>query len=255
MQVAKQNTPSTQPNVTVTGRHLAVTAAINDYATRRIENLHLDYPKIVTAHVILDVEKFRHRAEVVLNCSNHITIEASEECDDLYASIDGVVSKIARRMRKHKTRLLRSHRPRRYDRVHFVEEQVFPADAFAALDVQLENIFQGRPANGTVSAAYPPTETVNGVAMPRATTDESAAGGELATAAAAPEPSAKAAARPPVRTQPLALKPMFVDEAVLQLELTDGQQFLVFRNAGDGKVNVLYRRKAGDFGLIEPAEA
>ena len=74
MQVAKQTTsPQTQPNVTVTGRHMAVTAAINEYATRRVEGIHLDYPKIVSAHVILDVEKFRHRAEVVLNCSNHIT--------------------------------------------------------------------------------------------------------------------------------------------------------------------------------------
>jgi hypothetical protein len=31
------------------------------------------------------------------------------------------------------------------------------------------------------------------------------------------------------------------------------RQFLVFRNARDSRVNVLYRRKGGDFGLIEPA--
>ena len=234
MQVAKQTPSQAQPNVTVTGRHLAITAAINDYATRRIENLHLDYPKVVTAHVILDVEKFRHRAEVVLNCSNHITIEASEECDDLYASIDGVISKIARRMRKYKTRFLRSHRPRRYDRVHFVKEQVFPADEFAALDGRLENALNGETINGhqvAVAAATPPA--------PAGPT-------RGAASAAAPVPA--------VRSQQFALKPMFVDEAVLQLDMTDGQQFLVFRNAGDGKVNVLYRRKAGDFGLIEPAE-
>ena len=68
------------------------------------------------------------------------------------------------------------------------------------------------------------------------------------------EPVAIPVPRPAVRTQQFALKPMFVDEAVLQLDMTEGQQFLVFRNAGDGKVNVLYRRKVGDFGLIEPAE-
>ena len=240
MQVAKQTTSTTAqaPNVTVTGRHLAITAAINDYATRRIENLHLDYPKVVTAHVILDVEKSRHRAEVVLNCSNHITIEASEECENLYASIDGVVSKIARRMRKYKTRFLRSHRPRRYDRVHFVKEQVIPADEFAALDGRMENAL-----NGTlfVNDQHAPTPVAATAATP-----------ELA-----PTPPATAAAadlRPAVHAQQFALKPMFVDEAVLQLDMTDGQQFLVFRNAGDGKINVLYRRKAGDFGLIEPAE-
>lgn len=233
-QVAKQNTTQTQPNVSVTGRHLAITAAINDYAARRVENLHLDFPKVVSAHVILDVEKFRHRAEIVLNCSNHITIEASEECDDLYASIDGVIAKIARQMRKHKTRFLRSHRPRRYDRVHFVKEQIIPADEFAALDGRMENAINGF-ANGSVNGRAPVAVAVN-----------------------PPEPETSAppaaAPRPAVRSQQFALKPMFVDEAVLQLDMTDGQQFLVFRNAGDGKVNVIYRRKAGDFGLIEPAE-
>jgi len=39
---------------------------------------------------------------------------------------------------------------------------------------------------------------------------------------------------------------------VLQLEMSH-RQFLVFRNALDSRVNVLYRRKGGDFGLIEPA--
>ncbi len=238
MQVAKQTSSPTTiaqaPNVTVTGRHLAITAAINDYATRRIENLHLDFPKVVTAHVILDVEKSRHRAEVVLNCSNHITIEASEECDNLYASIDGVVSKIARRMRKYKTRFLRSHRPRRYDRVHFVKEQVIPADEFAALDGRMENALNGNLfLNG--QPALTPTATP-------------------AAPEPAPTPATTTDPRPAVHAQQFALKPMFVDEAVLQLDMTDGQQFLVFRNAGDGKINVLYRRKAGDFGLIEPAE-
>ena len=54
-----------------------------------------------------------------------------------------------------------------------------------------------------------------------------------------------------VRTERIRVKPMFVDEAVLQLEMSH-RQFLVFLNARSAKVNVLYRRKSGDFGLIEP---
>jgi putative sigma-54 modulation protein len=54
-----------------------------------------------------------------------------------------------------------------------------------------------------------------------------------------------------VRTERLPVKPMFVDEAVLQLEMSH-RQFLVFLNARSSRVNVLYRRKSGDFGLIEP---
>jgi putative sigma-54 modulation protein len=49
----------------------------------------------------------------------------------------------------------------------------------------------------------------------------------------------------------LVAKPMSVDEARAQLE-TGREQFLVFRNALSGEVNVLYRRRDGGLGLIEP---
>jgi putative sigma-54 modulation protein len=47
------------------------------------------------------------------------------------------------------------------------------------------------------------------------------------------------------------VKPMFIDEAVLQMAMST-KQFLVFLNAKSERVNVIYRRKNGDFGLIEP---
>ena len=54
-----------------------------------------------------------------------------------------------------------------------------------------------------------------------------------------------------VRTKRFAMKPMTADEAVMQLELL-GHAFFVFRNAATQDVNVLYRRRDGDYGLIEP---
>ena len=54
-----------------------------------------------------------------------------------------------------------------------------------------------------------------------------------------------------VKTKQFAMKPLSPDEAVLQLELI-GHDFFVFRNADSGEVNVLYRRRDGDYGLIEP---
>jgi putative sigma-54 modulation protein len=44
---------------------------------------------------------------------------------------------------------------------------------------------------------------------------------------------------------------MHIEEAVMQMELVT-DNFLVFTNASTDKVNVLYRRKDGDFGLIQP---
>ncbi len=191
MQIANSN-----PHVTVTGRHLAITEAIHDYAVKKVESLHLDYPRIIEAHVILEVEKHRRRAEIVLVCANHITIEASEECEDLYASLDGVANKIARQMRKYKTRLLRQHRPRKQESIRYLEERVYAAEA-------------------------------------------------------PDEPAGLQEDPPVVQTERFPVKPMFVDEAVLQMEMS-ARQFLVFLNAKTEKVSVLYRRKKGDFGLIEP---
>ena len=192
-------TANAHPPVKVTGRHLQITAAINDYVTRKIESLHLDYPKIIDTHVILEVEKYRHSAEVILICSNHITIEAREETNDMYAAIDAVVDKVARQMRKYKTRLMKKHRPR-HDITHHLEEHILESEP-VDLDGEEDGVHH-----------------------------------------------------PVVRTERHPVKPMFVDEAVLQLEMST-RQFLVFMDARSRRVNVLYRRKSGDFGLIDPTGA
>jgi putative sigma-54 modulation protein len=186
-------TANAHPPVKVTGRHLQITDGINDHCTKKIEGLHLDYPRIIEAHFILEVAKYRHSAEVVLVCSNHITIEARAETDDMYAAIDAAVDKIARQMRKYKTRLMKKHRPRK-DVVQHLDEHILHPEPVEEKEHHEHAV---------------------------------------------------------VRTERYPLKPMFVDEAVLQLEMSR-RQFLVFLNARNSRVNVLYRRKSGDFGLIEP---
>lgn len=54
-----------------------------------------------------------------------------------------------------------------------------------------------------------------------------------------------------VRTKRFAVKPMDTEEAVLQMDLL-GHDFFVFRNADSNEVNVVYKRKDGNYGLIEP---
>jgi putative sigma-54 modulation protein len=54
-----------------------------------------------------------------------------------------------------------------------------------------------------------------------------------------------------VKTKQFAVKPMSAEEAVLQLELI-GHDFFVFRNADSETINVVYRRRDGNYGLIEP---
>ncbi len=187
-------TANANPPITVTCRHMDATDAIRDYAEKKVEGLKLEYPRIIEAQVILDVQKFRHQAEIILHCNNHITIEASSETDDLYASIDESVSKIARQMRKYKTKMMKSHRPRK-GQVRELEEQVYNLEGFED---------------------HEPEKT----------------------------PAA-------LHTEKHSVKPMYVDEAMLQLEMSH-RSFFLFQNAESESINIVFRRRNGEVGLIEP---
>ncbi len=54
-----------------------------------------------------------------------------------------------------------------------------------------------------------------------------------------------------VKVKNIEYKPMDVEEAILQMDLLNGS-FLVFTNAQSDQINVLYRRKDGHYGLIQP---
>jgi putative sigma-54 modulation protein len=199
------------PPIQVTGRHVSVTDAMKEYCRRRLAGLHLDYPKIIEIQIILDVQKYRHTAEVILHCSNHITLEATAVSDDMYVSVDEVVNKIGQQMRKYKTRLMRQHRPRK-NTIRHLEEKVLRWEWSERLE--------------------------------EAQTGEIVLDVESEAAIQQTEPSV-------IHTEKYPVKPMFIDEAVLQIEMS-AKQFLVFLNAKTERVNVIYRRKNGDFGLIEP---
>ena len=70
--------------------------------------------------------------------------------------------------------------------------------------------------------------------------------------APAPEEQMSATSQPRViRTNEIVIKPMTLDEAVMQLDLMNSD-ILVFTNSASHQMNVVYRRKDGHFGLIEP---
>ena len=57
-----------------------------------------------------------------------------------------------------------------------------------------------------------------------------------------------------IATKVQTIKPMTIDEAVMQMDLLH-KDFIVFTNADNSAINVLYRRKDGNYGLIEPKQA
>ena len=117
-----------EPKLTVTVRHESITDALREFVQKKVATLHLDYPKIIEVKAVLDVHKNRHIAEIILFCSNHITIEASSETEDMYKSIDETISKIARRMRKQKTRLLKKQKgskSKNSNSIRYLDEKIF----------------------------------------------------------------------------------------------------------------------------------
>jgi putative sigma-54 modulation protein len=101
---------NSDPEIRVTARHVQLTSAMSDYARKKIEGLPLDFPRVIDAHVILDINRYLHRCEVVLSCNRHIHIQAEHQSEDMYASIDRCVDKVARQMRKKKTKEKDHHR-------------------------------------------------------------------------------------------------------------------------------------------------
>jgi putative sigma-54 modulation protein len=66
-----------------------------------------------------------------------------------------------------------------------------------------------------------------------------------------PEPTETYKEQSIVKTKRFGVKPMMPEEAVLQMELL-GHDFFVFLNGDTEEINVVYKRKDGDFGIIEP---
>jgi len=91
-------------NINVTGRHVDVTDAMRAYAQEKVSKLEKYIPDNSDASIVLGVEKYRHKADILIN-ANGILVQAQEETDEMYASIDKAIDKLSRRLRKYKEKL------------------------------------------------------------------------------------------------------------------------------------------------------
>ena len=169
-----------------TGRQIEVSPALRKVAEERLTKLDKFLDHLMEAHVILAVEKRRHRAEVVVR-GRHVTLSAAGETADMYSTLSLVADRLERQAKKHRDKIK-------------VEKK------------------RGGARSSSRRIAGAPTIPDS----PRLVNVDSSP-----------------------------LKPMSVEEAILQLSGTE-QEFLVFRQAPSRRVSVLYRRKDGNYGLIEP---
>jgi putative sigma-54 modulation protein len=79
---------------------MEITDAIRDYATDRITSELGEFSRIERVHAILDLEKYRHKVEVVVQAKNHIKVDAHAESEDMYVSIDQAIEKAEKQLRR-----------------------------------------------------------------------------------------------------------------------------------------------------------
>ncbi len=90
--------------ISVTFRHMEPTEAIREYAEAKLAKVkrYLDEP--IEASVVLELEKYRHIAEVTLNAGRNV-INCREETNDIYGAIDLAMDKLERQVKKHKEKI------------------------------------------------------------------------------------------------------------------------------------------------------
>src|SRR3954468_17359824 len=98
-------------NISVTFRHMDATEALKDYAKEKVERIRKYFPDPIKSHVVLACDRgYNHIADVTITLFNGIVIKGEESTEDMYSSIDLVMAKIERQVRRYKEKL-RGHRP------------------------------------------------------------------------------------------------------------------------------------------------
>jgi putative sigma-54 modulation protein len=90
-------------SIKITGRHLVITSALRQHVENRFERLVRYDVKLTHMEVILGVNKLQHHAEVVCAMQGR-RIQAKASTQEMYATIDQLVDRLATQIRKYKER-------------------------------------------------------------------------------------------------------------------------------------------------------
>ena len=170
--------------LTVRGNKLEVTDSIRNYVEEKLGKLdkYFEEADEINANVLFRIQGKNQIVEVTVPIKKYI-LRAEEANEDLYASIDLVVEKLERQIRKNKTRIK--------------ERKVKDIPV-----INFEAIIEEEPKTTIV------------------------------------------------KRKSVEMKPMDEEEAVLQMELL-GHEFFVFQDIDTDSISVLYKRKDGNYGIID----
>jgi putative sigma-54 modulation protein len=166
-----------------------LSGADKDYAAQKLGRLDRFFHDAKKVEMVHREEKFgRHRVEITV-FADHFTVRGEETEETVRAAIDKVAEKLENRLRRLKTRLMKSHRRQGGTVPKGLEEEPLHEDGHEEIDFKERKVFL--------------------------------------------------------------IKPMSYEEAALQLEMID-HPFFVFRSEGNNAIEVIYKRKDGKYGLLQP---
>ena len=200
----------------VTGKNIEVGDSFKVYVEDKLDAAIEKYVgQHLTAHIRVEKERGRFHTNCSVRLRSGLQLEAGGDGTDAYASADAAFEHLEKRLRRYKRRLKSRHHGSNGS--HQAPEQ---------------------QVNDFVVSLEDETHSDDGVVAGDRAGDH-AEHGDHAVVVAETERR---------------LREVPVSEAVMQLDLID-DSFLVFKNASNGAINVVYRRKDGHIGWIDPSSA
>ncbi len=111
-----------------TGRHIEVTSALRSHVEEQFGRInHLFDGNHTKAHVIIEVERGRHRSEIIINWRNEI-LTANTSLSDMYQSLSKTIDKIEKQARRLKSKIIdKSHKAKKVSEIVTDTNEVQPA--------------------------------------------------------------------------------------------------------------------------------
>lgn len=173
-------------NITIRGDKVSITDAIREQVNTKLNKLnkYFESPETINVVVNINVNNLSQKIEVTIP-TKQFTIRAEESSEDLYISLDLVIDKLERQIRKNKTRIKNKYKNSE------------------AIDFNFNYESENEETNESKI----------------------------------------------VKIKNIDSKPMDEEEAILQYELL-GHDFFVFKNSNEECTSILYKRKDGNYGMI-----
>ena len=275
-----------------TFRHTESTEALKKYASDKLEKVSKLLIKPTSAEVILSVEKFRHRVEMLVHAAGDDILKAVEESEDMYAAIDSAVDKLERQAKRIKGKI-KGHQSQHRNAPSSLKGRTFDLKKLSFSPSEEEDLPDGREL-GVAQAqtlAAPPmsvdeaigelgasrqeflvftnrsTDSVNifyrrhdgffGLIQPDIVEGDGDRDGDVVPfrfeVYAMDEVGEPKKSRV-IRSKDVSLKSMSLEESLATMR-NSRNDFWVYTDAKNRHVNVVYRTSEGQFGLIETVEA